>query len=67
MKIDQNAIEILEELAPKVRYESRGRNITGTDFRNAWNSPIPALSHGLLLAKVTPPESFGKLVDTLME
>ena len=65
MKIDQNAIEILEELAPKVRYESRGRNITGTDFRNAWNSPIPALSHGLLLAKVTPPEGFGNLVDTL--
>ena len=65
MKIDQNAIEILKEQVPNARYESRGRNITGTDFRNAWNSPIPALSHGLLLAKVTPPEGFDKLVDTL--
>ena len=65
MKIDQNAIEILKELVPKTRYERRGRSITGTDFRNAWNSPIPVLSHGLLLAKVTPPEGFDKLVDTL--
>ena len=65
MKIDEQAIESLRELVPKARYESRGQNITGTDYRNAWNSPIPALSRGWLLTKVTPPEGFDRLVDTL--
>ena len=65
MKIDEQAIESLRKLVPKARYESRGQNITGTDYRNAWNSPIPALSRGWLLTKVTPPEGFDRLVDTL--
>ena len=65
MNIDEHAIGILRELVPKARYESRGQRITGTDYRNAWNSPIPALSRGWLLTKVTPPGGFDKLVDTL--
>ena len=65
MDIDKHVIEALEELAPKARYERRGQSITGTDFRNAWNSPIPALSGGWLMAKVTPPEGFDELVDAL--
>ena len=60
MKIDEQAIESLRELVPKARYESRGQNITGTDYRNAWSSPIPALSRGWLLTKVTPPGTYAK-------
>ena len=65
MKIDEHAIEILHGLVPKARYEGRGQSITGTDYRNAWNSSIPSLSRGWLLTKVTPPEGFDKLVDIL--
>ncbi len=65
MNIDEHAIGILRELVPKARYKSRGQSITGTDYRNAWNSPIPALSRGWILTKVTPPEGFDRLVDAL--
>ena len=65
MNIDEHVLGILRELVPKARYESRGQSITGTDYRNAWNSPIPALSRGWILTKVTAPEGFDRLVDTL--
>ena len=65
MNIDEHTLGNLRELVPKARYESGGLSITGTDYRNTWNSPIPALSRGWLLTKVTPPEGFDRLVDTL--
>lgn len=67
MNIDKHVIKVLDELVPKARYESRGQTIAGTDYRNAWNSPIPALSRGWLryMPPVTPPEDFDELVDAL--
>ena len=62
---DQRIVSILNELVPKARYENRGQSITGTDYRNAWNSPMPALSLAWILAKVTRPEGFGDLVAAL--
>ena len=62
---DQHLIEILGGLVPNARYESGARSITSTDYRNAWNSPIPALSRGWLMTTVTPPEGFDRLVDAL--
>lgn len=58
MNIEQHAVGLLCELIPKARYESRGQSITGTDYRNAWNSPMLALSRGWISTKVTPPEGF---------
>ena len=65
MNANQNFIKILGELVPNARYESGGRSITGTDYRNGWNSPVPALSRGWIMVSVTPPEGFDRLVDAL--
>lgn len=65
MDNDTHAIDVLNELVPKAHYESRGRSITGTEYRNAWNSPIPALSRAWILTEVTRPEGFNRLVDIL--
>ena len=65
MHNDQHLIKILSELVPRARYNNRGQSITGTDYRNAWNSPLPALSRGWILANVTRPEGFGGLVAAL--
>ena len=65
MNVDEHAIGILRELVPKARYVSRGQSITGADYRNAWNWPIPALARGWILTNVTPPEGFDRLVDAL--
>ena len=65
MNADHHLIEILGGLVPNARYESGARSISSTDYRNAWNSPIPALSHGWIMASVTPPEGFDRLVGAL--
>ena len=65
MDIDKHVIAILNELVPKARYERRGQSITGTDFRNVWNSPLPALSHGWFFAELALPDGFDRLADAL--
>ena len=65
MDNETHAINVLNELVPKARYESGGRSITGTEYRNAWNSPFPALSRAWILTKVTRPEGFDRFVDIL--
>lgn len=62
---DQPIINILNELMPMARYERRGQSITGTDYRNAWNSPLPALSRGWIFANLTRPEGFERLIAGL--
>ena len=62
---DQQIVGILKELVPKARYEYRGQSITGTEYRNAWNSLVPDLSRMWILAKVVRPQGFGGLVATL--
>jgi len=63
MTDDQHLIEVLRALVPEARYGGGGRTIiTGTDFRNAWNSPIPALSQTWLFVEVTPPAGFDRLL-----
>ncbi|MCY4515488.1 MAG: HEPN domain-containing protein [Candidatus Tectomicrobia bacterium] len=65
MDIDEHVVAILNELVPKARYERRGRNIAGADYRSIWNSPVPALSHAWIFAEVTLPDGFEKLTDAL--
>lgn len=65
MKGDQHIVDILKELVPNVRYENRGQSISGTDYRNAWDSPVLALSRSWILAKVARPDGFGGLVAAL--
>ena len=61
----QHIVDILKELVPNVRYENRGQSISGTDYRNAWDSPVPALSRSWILANVARPDDFGGLVGAL--
>ena len=65
MHDDQHIINILDDLVTKARYERRGQSINGTDYRNAWNSPLPALSRGWIFANITRPEGFDRLMAAL--
>ena len=65
MNGDQHIVNLLNELVQHARYENQGQSISGTDYSNAWNSPVPSLSRAWVLTKAALPDGFGGLVDAL--